>query len=51
MPHQLVSLVAYLFGAVIAGGLASHRLGLLPFVPVALILVLVAGFRKYLARP
>lgn len=51
MPHQLVSLVAYLLGAVIAGGLVSRWFGLLPFVPVALILVLVIGFRKHLARP
>jgi uncharacterized membrane protein YoaK (UPF0700 family) len=46
--HQLVSLFAYLSGAVIAGGLVSRWLGLLPFVPVALILVLIAGFRPYL---
>ncbi|MGE0260609.1 MAG: YoaK family protein [Alphaproteobacteria bacterium] len=50
-PHQLVSLLAYLLGAVIAGGLVHRLLVLLPFVPVALILVLMIGFRPYLVRP
>lgn len=49
-PHQLVSLLAYLLGAVVAGGLVSRWLGLLPFVPVVLILVLFVGFRRYLVR-
>jgi uncharacterized membrane protein YoaK (UPF0700 family) len=51
MPQQLVSLLAYLLGAIVAGGLVSRWLGLLPFVPVALILVVVVGFRRYLLRP
>ena len=51
MSQQLVSLLAYLLGAIIAGGLVYRWPGLLPFVPVALILVLVVGFRPYLVRP
>jgi uncharacterized membrane protein YoaK (UPF0700 family) len=51
MPQQLVSLLAYLSGAVIAGGCVSRWPGVLPFVPVALILVLIVGFRPYLVRP
>jgi uncharacterized membrane protein YoaK (UPF0700 family) len=51
MPQQLASLLAYLSGAVIAGDLVTRWPGLLPFVPVALILVLVGGFQRYLPRP